>query len=124
MSTRKMRVVPSDLSRNGTVQRKVTKSELWADHDCDMNPRNWGRRLATRGAVCASLQYGMANLYGAYMAVDFMWGESLWDAPIDDGWRVVNVMTGKTIGYAQCHEALAYRIAAARTGVTLEVYND
>lgn len=71
-------------------------------------------------------QYGIAlcDVELADMEMDdFLLGVGLW-AETEGYWRVVCSLTKQTLGYAECHDALAYRIAAERKGVTLEVYDE
>ena len=104
--------------------RKPRKSQLWAKHDIDLDPSVYGKRLHTRGPVCSKVQYGMANDLDELDTNDFYTGVGLYVQVQRPGdWRIINVLSGETLGYAHCHEALAYRIAAARVGVTLEVYD-
>jgi hypothetical protein len=119
---KKIKVAPRDLSNNGKVQRKVAKSTLYARHEVDQDAGLVGKRYATRTAG-STRQYGMANGYDHLEAVDFLFGAELIQSPIGC-MKVVNGITGMAVGFAKPADAMAYKIAAMRRGIVLEVYND
>lgn len=119
--TTPMKVTDANLSGNGTVIRKPTKSVLWNRHDVDQQAGLIRKRYGTRSAG-AYKQYGMANNYADLVARDFVYGVDLW-AKTHGFASITSTLTGDVLGYAPITEAMAYRIAALRRGVVLEVYN-
>lgn len=66
-------------------------------------------------------QYNIKHLLDSMTALDFIVGFGLVRTRKAGLWRV---RYGKrTIGFAECHDALAYRNAARHFDVTLEVYD-
>ncbi len=118
---KKITINPSFLSKNGQGQRrrKVTKAGLWTTHEVDQDPLKIGKRYATRVAGSART-YGMANGYDHLEAVDFMYGEGIIPGA---GAVIKDALSGKTVAVARIADAMAYKIAAIRRGVELEVYN-
>lgn len=119
--TTPMKVTDANLSGNGTVIRKPTKSVLWNRHDVDQQAGLIRKRYGTRSAG-AYKQYGMANGYAHFVPRDFLYGVGLW-AETPGFASIKSPLIDDVIGWAPITEALAYRIAALRRGVVLEVYN-
>ena len=117
--TSPIKVTDANLSGNGTVIRKVDKSTLWTKHTVDQQAGLIRKRYGTRSAG-AYKQYGMAYGYDHLTALDFMRGVGYIPGA---GAVVINALNGSTVAVARIADAMAYRIAALRRGVLLEVYN-
>ena len=74
------------------------------------------------GCVTDKSHYGQVIDFAGLKWIDFMQGVGL-HVQADDLWRVVLPISGRTLGWADSRTALAYRMAAARVGATLEVYD-
>lgn len=110
-----------EMITNGTRTPEATpKSRRWRDRDIDRTAGLYGRRHATRVAG-SSRQYGLANIFSGLSALDFMSGRGV--TITDDKSHIVCALSGELIAHAPIAECVAYRIAAARRGVTLIVYN-
>jgi hypothetical protein len=59
--------------------------------------------------------------WAALEAVDFLDGVYLCAEPEDGHWRVAN-HTGHTLGWLPSTQAMQYKFAADRKGITLNVY--
>jgi len=120
---KRIKVADTDLSRNGTVQRKPVKAELWTKHEVDQGAGRVGRRYATRTAGSLA-QYGMANDLDHMDTTDFLFGNGTYCAGQGKHAALRDSVGDRVVGYLPIQEAVAYRIAAARRGVTLEVLYD
>ena len=67
-------------------------------------------------------QFGKANGYREMSALDFLEGRNIIFQY--GGYRIYNPLGGVNIGWASPQDACAYKIAADRVGVLLEIYSD
>ena len=108
------------LQRNG-FRHPHKSRHIWAEHDCDQG--FWkGSRLATRGNVPIMPQYGIANELEPLTTLAFLEGVALYVQSEAGDWRVE--FMGETLGYAPPKLAMAWKIAAERKGVLVEVYSE
>lgn len=117
---RKLRVADTDLSRNGTVARKPVKAELWTKHAVDQDAGRVGRRYSKRHAGSLA-QYGIANSFDDMDHLDFLYGNGTYCEGQGKHAAIRDAIGERVVGYLPITEAIAYRIAAKRRGIVLEV---
>lgn len=105
----------------GRVKYAKADSPLPMHLQC--HPQRLDRTPVNPECVTNSSQYNVSQ-WGELDWAGFKRGAGLWDAPEPGDWSVVEPITGETIGWCLCSEALSYRNAAARMGATLEVYDN
>ena len=120
---KRLKVTDSDLARNGTVQRKPVKATLWARHEVDQTAGLVGKRRATR-TTGSRRQYGLANSFDCFDTSDFLFGCGTLDEGQGNHAAIRDSIGDRVVGWLPISEAVAYRIAAARRGVVLEVLYD
>jgi len=118
--TSPLKVAGTDLSRNGTVRRKPVKADLWAKHAVDQDAGRVGRRYATRHAG-STAQYGMANALDHMDTEDFLHGDETYPEYEKGDAVLRSALNDEVLGWLPLQEAMAYKIAAARRGVVVEV---